>query len=161
MRVILWLVVWLGIYSAISVGLEQHQAGMSAGKQPVPEQISSGGAEYLDLRHNRSGNFKVPGTVNSAPVEFMVDTGASITSINQEVAWTAHIQNCTPRIFTTPAGRANGCVGVAQNLSFGNFRFENVEVAIMPQMEGSLLGMNVLSKLHMEQQGDVMRLSVQ
>lgn len=122
----------------------------------LPKQVYGNG--YMDLRRDR-GNYRVNGSINGAPVNFMVDTGATITSINQQAAAGARIPQCMPRTFNTANGTVNGCVGIAQTLTFGNFRIDNVEVAIMPQMEENLLGMNVLSRVRMEQQNEILRLS--
>jgi len=128
--------------------------------EKMPKQVFGNG--YMDLRRDQGGNYKVLGRVNGAQVEFMVDTGASITSINQQTGLQAGIQQCTPREFHTANGKVMGCVGTANQLVFGNFSMENIEVAILPQLETSaLLGMNALSRVHIEQHGQVMRVSAQ
>jgi len=127
--------------------------------EKLPKQVFGNG--YMDLRRDRSGHYRVPGGINGSYVEFMVDTGASLTSITNRAAIDARVPSCNPRIFNTAGGKVNGCVGVAQKLVFGNFTIEDVEVAIMPELEENLLGMNVLSRVRIEQQGDVMRMSAQ
>lgn len=125
--------------------------------ETLPKQVQGNG--YLDLRRDSGGNYRVSGVVNTTPVEFVVDTGATLTSINRLTAVAANILNCEPREFKTAAGPTAGCVGSAQQLKFGDFHVENVEVAIMPNLEAPLLGMNVLSQVHIEQHGDGMRIS--
>jgi len=128
--------------------------------EKLPQQVFGSG--FMELRRGKGGRYNVLGRVNSTQVEFAIDTGASITSVSQQVGWSAGIPQCTPREFATANGKVTGCVGIAKQLVFGNFTMNDVEVAIMPQMDSiGLLGMNVLSRLRIEQQADVMRLSVQ
>lgn len=123
------------------------------------ESVSSGAAKSLDLHKERSGNFFVSGSIGEYPVSFIVDTGASITSISKQAASIAGIRECQSRKFNTANGEVVGCVATAPTVTFGSFRLSNVEVAVMPNMTGALLGMNVLSRFKMEQHGSVMRIS--
>jgi aspartyl protease family protein len=123
------------------------------------ESIGSDVAKSLDLRRGRSGNYFVSGSIGEHPVNFIVDTGASITSISKQAASIAGISGCRSRKFNTANGEVIGCVATAPMIAFGNFRLSNVEVAVMPNMNGALLGMNVLNQFKMEQHGSVMRIT--
>lgn len=129
--------------------------------QPVsnvePFQIDGNGS--ISLRQTGNGHYFVSGSVNGFPIVYMLDTGASITSISQKTAADAGIQTCTAQNFDTANGVARGCVATIREITFGNFSIKNAQVAIMPNMSGALLGMNVLSYVRMEQQGDIMRIS--
>ncbi|MDZ4201908.1 MAG: retropepsin-like aspartic protease [Gallionella sp.] len=128
--------------------------------EKMPKEVLGSG--FMELRRGQNGNYSVMGKVNSTQIEFMVDTGASLTSISQLTAQQAGIYQCDQRQFYTANGEVWGCVGVARQLVFGNFTIKNVEVAIMPRLRSSaLLGMNVLSMVRIEQQGNVMRISAQ
>lgn len=113
----------------------------------------------LVLQRSPNGGFYVNGTVNNASTLFQIDTGASITSISRDLANRAGIFECTPQHFDTANGGVTGCVGIAHDLNFGSFNFRGFQVAVMPNMNGTLLGMNVLRHLSIENTGDVMRLS--
>ena len=129
--------------------------------QPVsnvePFQIDGDGS--LSLRQTGNGHYFVSGSVNGFPIVYMLDTGASITSISQKTAADAGIQTCTAHTFDTANGVAHGCLAAIREITFGNFRIKNTQVAIMPNMSGALLGMNVLSHIRLEQHGDIMRIS--
>ncbi len=123
------------------------------------ESVGSGVAKSLDLYRERNGNFFVSGSIGEYPVSFIVDTGASITSISKQAASVAGIRECQSRRFNTANGEVVGCVATAPTITFGSFHLSNVEVAVMPNMTGALLGMNVLSQFKMEQHGSVLRIS--
>lgn len=112
---------------------------------------------YLGADHS----FRVQGTINSRPVEFVVDTGASSTVIARRVADAAGIRSCTGLGYTATAnGRVPSCVATVPSLSFGAFRVDNLMVTILPDLSvDGLLGMDVLRKMKVEQRGDVMYIS--
>lgn len=119
----------------------------------------SDGTLTLHLDENHS--YRTQGTVNGAPVEFVVDTGASGTVISQHVADAAGIRSCTTVGY---AGTANGvvrrCTTTVSEITFGEFRVRNLVVAIMPNMAvDALLGMDVLGRLKIQQEDGVLSLS--
>lgn len=113
------------------------------------------------LLQRRGMHYMVEGTVNDIPLTFMVDTGATVTTVSREFARHAGLGHCTPHKTSTANGIATACKAVARELSLGQFQLHDVDVDIMDNPGASLLGMNVIGRFRMEQQGDVMRLSVQ
>lgn len=128
--------------------------------QTQKESVGRASPNPVILRQGRNGNYFVSGSVNGYTVNFMVDTGASLTTISKQTAAAAGIQSsCTPRSFHTANGEVIGCVATIHEITFDKFRLVNVDVAVMPNMQGALLGMNVLGQFKMQQQGNVMRIS--
>lgn len=123
------------------------------------KEFAGGASMPLDLYRQRNGNYFVSGSVGGYPVDFVVDTGASITSISKQAAATAGINECRMVKFNTANGEVAGCVAIVSAITFGNFHVGNVDVAVMPNMAGALLGMNVLSQFKMEQRGSMLRIS--
>lgn len=124
----------------------------------------------LELRLGRSGHYEVAGQVASEPLRFIVDTGASLTSIPRSLGERLGIRECVPigfdlkaakepgccrpQFFHTANGTIEACVARLPSLRFGNFEVRNVQVALMPVVEGrALLGMNVLKHFSMVQEG--------
>jgi clan AA aspartic protease (TIGR02281 family) len=126
--------------------------------EPTPEVKGQG---FVDLNQRPDGHYYASGTVNEMPIVFMMDTGATLTSISREMAYKAGIYSCTSRTFNTANGTVQGCVTKAAKIQFGSFVLRDFELAIMPNLPNdALLGMNVLRLFHLEQQGSVMRISV-
>lgn len=125
--------------------------------KPELEVISAN--EVVLHRHN-DGHYHVNGSINGAPVKFMLDTGASMVSISKEVAQQAGLKCESPAIFTTANGKVEGCVAQREEVVFGGFRVFDVDIAIMPGMDGiALLGMNVLGKFDLQQSDGELRIS--
>lgn len=117
--------------------------------KPELEVIS---ANEVRLQRHNDGHYHVNGSINGTPVRFMLDTGASMVSISKEVAQQAGLKCEAPAIFTTANGKVEGCVAQREEVVFGGFRVFDVDIAIMPGMDGTaLLGMNVLGKFDLQQ----------
>lgn len=141
-------------YSSSSCGA--HAQVLSSA--PEPQQAQQGSLT-LHLRADHS--FRVAGTINSHPVDFVVDTGASSTVISQRVAAAAGIHSCTGLGYTgTANGMVRNCVATVPEMSFGMFRVNNLMVTILPHLGvDGLLGMDVLRNMKVEQRGEVMYIS--
>jgi clan AA aspartic protease (TIGR02281 family) len=119
------------------------------------------GPGYVDLRQMPDGHYYVDAILNGASVKFLLDTGASLTSISPETASQAGLHACTQHTFQTANGAVQGCVTQVAEMTFGGFVVRNFEVVIMPNLGGkALLGMNVLGQFRMEQQHGLMRLAI-
>lgn len=105
----------------------------------------------MEVRRQANGHFYVPGTIDNTPTTFIVDTGASVTSISSELARQVGIFNCKEVQFQTANGAATGCIALVQHMTLGNFTLENITVAVMPNLETNLLGANVLRNFQISQ----------
>jgi len=130
--------------------------------------LSSGNAEVtveehgnLTLYLNASHAYTTPGYVNETPVTFVVDTGASTTTISARTAVNAGIKTCFGTGYTaTAAGVTRTCSVTIPRLSFGTFHLRDVTVNILPALPvDGLLGMNVLRHMKINQQEGVMFIS--
>lgn len=132
--------------------------------------------DRLELRRGSSGGYRVPGEVASRPVSFIVDTGASLTSIPARLGNELGIRECpavgfdTSRAdepgccrretFHTASGTTEGCVARVPSIRFGGFEVRNAQVAVMPALgDHALLGMNVLRHFSLVQQGGTLSIS--
>jgi clan AA aspartic protease (TIGR02281 family) len=113
----------------------------------------------MEVPRQANGHFYLPGTINDIPVSFMVDTGASVTSISSDLARQADIRNCKEMQFQTANGNATGCIALVPRMTLGNFVLENITVAVMPNLETNLLGSNVLRNFQVRQNDSSMLIS--
>lgn len=110
----------------------------------------------LTINSGRDGHYRIPGTINDYPVDFLLDTGATTVAIPQNVADKLHITGRYPITITTANGEVTGSLTRLSRLSFGDFKFADVKAVIIPGSNDGvvLLGMNVLSKFNIIQAGN-------
>lgn len=133
-------------------GMEDFQLFVKTTSPEValpPPTFSGDGS--MEVRRQANGHFYLPGTIDNIPVTFIVDTGASVTSISSDLARQAGIRNCKEVQFQTANGTATGCIALLPRMTLGNFVLENITVAVMPNLEANLLGANVLRNFQVSQ----------
>lgn len=113
------------------------------------------------LTLGKNGSYNISGTVQGVQVFYVVDTGASLTSISARVAAAAGISNCIGfAIVNTANGAVRACRAVVSEIVFGSFRVSGVLVNVMPNMEFDvLLGNDVLRQFKISHHKGVMLIS--
>lgn len=108
------------------------------------------------LSADGEGHYRMKGRINDYPVEFLVDTGATLVAIPKNIAERLHISGRYPVTMTTANGEVTGSLTRLQQLSFGEFKLNDIKAVIIPAASDDtvLLGMNVLSQFNIEQQGN-------
>ena len=129
-------------------------------EQRKPQLVIDGaGRTQIVLPRDRSGHYFWIGEINGKEVEFLVDTGASQTSISKALAQELGLKEESAATFSTANGVVRGGIAPATIALAGGLRFERQRIAVLPQMERTgLLGMDVLGKLKLEQQGKELRI---
>jgi clan AA aspartic protease (TIGR02281 family) len=122
---------------------------------PLPTPSFSGDGSMAVKRHG-NGHFYLPGSIAGVPVTFMLDTGASVTSITSEIAREAGVRNCKEIQVQTANGSTTGCIALIPQMTLGNFTLKNITVAVMPNMDTNLLGANVLRNFRVGQDEDTL-----
>ena len=124
----------------------------------TPTSLTENGVIAVTLKQDRQGHYTVSGLINNAPIDFLVDTGATEVVIPARLAERLNLQRGSARRAST----ANGPVTVYQTnlarLSIADLHFDNVSGVINPGMNGNaaLLGMSVLKNLELTQTGKVL-----
>ncbi|WP_043874162.1 retropepsin-like aspartic protease family protein [Legionella massiliensis] len=100
------------------------------------------------------GHYYVKGQINEHPVEFLVDTGASLVAIPQKLAEQLNLQGRYEMTVSTASGEVTGSLTRLNQLSFGGFNLTDVKAVIVPGSDDDtiLLGMNVLSQFNLSQE---------
>jgi aspartyl protease family protein len=95
-------------------------------------------------------HFYVQGAINGHPVTFMVDTGATMVSVNEELARKIGLSSGVAAAFDTAGGRVAGRIVPQATVQVGGIRVADIRVGIT----GSgppLLGQNFLNKIDLRQ----------
>lgn len=90
--------------------------------------------------------YGVMATLNGRSIDFLVDTGATLVSVPEQLGRELGVSSCQKRVFWTANGKTEGCVGRVQTLVIGDAVYKDTEVALMPNLPTPLMGMNVLSR---------------
>ena len=125
------------------LGTRLKTAAIGSAPEPV---ISAGGELRIPLRDD--GHFWVEAEVNGVPTPFLVDSGASLTTVGGDVAERARID---PEIRIAQVQTANGTVTMRrarlETLAVGPISRDDFPVLVAEQQGLNVLGMNFLSSL--------------
>ena len=96
------------------------------------------------------GHFWVDATVNGQPVKFLVDSGATMTTIDQGTAQRTGIaiDPLRTQVVRTGNGLIRVAAGRAESIAIGAIKREGVGLHITERAEINVLGMNFLSSLN-------------
>jgi aspartyl protease family protein len=152
MQVLAWLAfLGLGVFFFSDVLEKQYNPNQSL----ETRHMEDGVAEVV-LQRNRQGHYVTSGEINSLPVTFILDTGATGVAVPSKVAQRLGLQ--PGRAF--PTQTANGMsVSYAVSLdqvSVGGITLQEVRASITPGLTTSevLLGMSFLKHIEFTQRGD-------
>ena len=140
-----WGAIGIAIFWLAVIGL--LYAGMTRYLKPAPVMVSVTGD--LVIPRARDGHFYAAGTVNGKPVNFMVDTGASLVTVSEKFARAAQISKGIPTVFKTANGDLPGRIVTGVPVTLGPVSISGVRVGIGlvgDNASDALLGQSFLSK---------------
>ena len=112
----------------------------------------------VTLQRGPDGHFHWPGTVNGQPVDFLVDTGATSTTLPLALAQQLGLQLEGRLQSNTAGGVVQGWVARADVHLQGGVQATALKVGVLPALATPLLGMDVLHRLKMTQEGGQLKL---
>ena len=123
--------------------------------------VADGSARFATALRGADGTFSLMGAVNGQSVNFMLDTGASFTTISGALAYRLGVRSCVPAgVFSTGNGNSAYCRVMLSTLSIAGFNFKNVSIAISPAMSlDAVFGNDLLNHFLVIQKNGVMTLS--
>ena len=148
-------IVWLLIGTAVFLAVQTLQA--RAERARFSFDAASG---RIELKRAADGHFHWPGQVNGVAVTFLVDTGATSTTLPLALAQQAGLELEGSIRSSTAGGEVQGRLARADVALQGGVSAERLRVAVLPQLEAPLLGMDIISKLRLSQAGGVMTLEL-
>jgi aspartyl protease family protein len=118
----------------------------------------------VEMRRAADGHYHWPGRLRGPAgereVDFLVDTGATRSAISADLARELGLESIARVQSETAGGTVTGAVARADLELQGGMRAERLPLVVLPALgEKPLLGMDVLGKLHWQQQGGVLRVS--
>ena len=124
----------------------------------VVQTVRTGSHDEIVLQQNRSGHYLFNGHINGKTVTFLVDTGATMTSIPEREAARLGLRKGRAFGVQTANGSSTAYSTRVLSLMLGDIEFHDVRASLNPGLNGSaiLLGMNILKKMELIQRGDTL-----
>jgi aspartyl protease family protein len=113
--------------------------------------VATSGSGTVVIERSHDQHFYVEAAINGHPVTFMVDTGATVVSVSEELARAIRLGPGVPAIFDTAAGRVEGRVVPEATVRVGGISVEGIRVGINSGGPAALLGQNFLNKVDLRQ----------
>ena len=141
---------WVAIFGIGFILFSFRSEFTSIGQRLRAEAMGTAIADGATLRIPLAddGHFWVEAKVNGQALRFMVDSGASITTVSRQSAQAAGIPIGNQRaVVKTAAGPAMAIKGYADRFEVGSIERTDFPVDINEHDDTNLLGMNFLSSL--------------
>jgi aspartyl protease family protein len=145
---------WLLIFGAVFIGFTLKDDFAALGRRVLDgggdRAVAVRQGDEMRIRLSEDGHFWVEARLNGTPVRFLVDSGATTTSISVGTARRAGIEprRGLPAVVQTANGVVEVQRGRAERLELGTIRREDLAVHISESFgETNVLGMNFLSSL--------------
>ena len=147
----------LGILAFWMVVMAVLYAGMQHFMAPRGATVTRSGS--LVIPRQGDGHFRVAGTVNGVPVNFMVDTGASLIAVTDPLAAKAGLVGGEPTTFRTANGNREGRVVRAGEVTVRHLAVSGLRVGTGytgDRADDALLGQNFLRHFDVEIKRDTL-----
>ena len=144
----LWLLIAAVAYAAVDAVVSPK----------VARAVATAGTGTVVIERSHDQHFYVAGSINGYPVTFLVDTGASVVSVSEELARTIGLPPGAPSVFDTFGGRIAGRMVPEATVEAGGIRVDGIRVGVGTTGRQALLGQNFLNKIELSQAGDRMTL---
>ncbi|MBT3205276.1 MAG: TIGR02281 family clan AA aspartic protease [Gammaproteobacteria bacterium] len=120
--------------------------------------LQTGSYQEITLKRNRQGHYIFNGLINNKVVTFLVDTGATTTSIPANLATKLNLKKGHRFTVQTANGNSFAYSTIINSLKIGDMKFNNVSASLNPGLLGNeiLLGMNILKNIELIQRGDTL-----
>ncbi len=142
---------WIAIFAAGFVLFTFRDNFEWVGQRLKAEAVGSPVVEGRETRIPMAvdGHFWVDGAINGRPVKFLIDSGATMTTIDRETAARASV-TVSPRrdqFVRTGNGIIRVATGTADELQIGGIKRTDVGLQVVDNDNLNVLGMNYLSSL--------------
>lgn len=129
----------------------------------VSTQFAEPSLSSLQISRDAEGQYRVQGSVNGQPIEFLVDTGATAIALNAAQARRLGLDYRVigePGIATTASGQVRAYSVNLERVKIGEIVVRNVRGVVLEgnYPEFALLGMTFLSQVRFEERGGVMEI---
>lgn len=114
----------------------------------------------VTMQENKQGHFVGTLLLNGKPIDFMLDTGATMVAVSEEVAAKTGMKKGAAYEISTANGTTTGYQSNIRELRLGDIVLHDLDASIVPNLEGTeiLLGMSALKHLEFSKRERQMQL---
>lgn len=145
-----WVMIFLAAFVAFALKDDFIDLGKRVLQEGRGDMVAVQAGETIRIKQSLDGHFWVDATLNGEPVRFLIDSGATTTSISVDTARRAGIEprGGLPAMVRTANGTVLVDRGRAETLRVGTIEREDLAVHISEAFgDMNVLGMNFLSSL--------------
>jgi aspartyl protease family protein len=155
-------VIWIALLGVGTVLFNGLLDNINNPNKDLTITLNDAGNKEVVLERNRYGHYVASGEINNEPVEFLLDTGATLVAIPEHIAKQLNLKKGRTFQSQTANGSSQSYATTIERLTLGGIVMTNVPASISSGMEFDeiLLGMSFLKHLHLTQQGKQLRISV-
>jgi aspartyl protease family protein len=109
------------------------------------------GSGSVTLKRAEDGHFYAEAQVNGAPIEFLVDTGATAIALSRDDARRASVETDPESDEVIGSGASGAVMGqmvTLERVSLGPMQVQNVSAAVLSGGKQSLLGQSFLGQFN-------------
>lgn len=140
----------LALLTGLFAAVDQDGGGQS-------EATDEAGRAMVALQRSRNGHYFADGAINSVPVRFLVDTGATDVALSERMARSLGLDFGPEVVVMTAAGPAKAWITRLDRVSLGRLSRSNVRATITPGLgDEALLGMSFLQHFSLRQEGETL-----
>ncbi len=152
-RTLKFATVWLLLGAIVFVGFQWRE------REAQKATFSAEGG-VVELRRRPDGHYHWPGTLNGRAVDFLVDTGATGVAIPAPLARQLGLESQGSIRSSTAGGAVRGDIVRADLTLEGGVRIDRLRLVALPDLDGPLLGMDVLGRLPWQQRDGALRIDL-
>lgn len=131
---------------------ERNEQVAQAEPKLEPEVVDGG----IKLKRDHHGYFRGTVLINDVTMPFLIDTGATHTTLPLDMAALAHLPAGRRIQSQTAGGDVIGQLTRAESIKIGNAELKNIDVVTNPHLKEVLIGMNTLRHFRMTQTADTL-----
>jgi aspartyl protease family protein len=145
---------WIGGLAVLTLVFQSLlEARLNPNTEP-PARVGQDGRHEVVLERNAQGHYVASGLIDSAPVIFLIDTGATDVAIPEALADRLRLERGRGGVSQTANGAVAVWPTVLGRVRLGSIELNDVRASIVPSMgarDPVLLGMSFLRQLEWSQ----------
>lgn len=151
---------WIGLLIVLVMVFNNVLDKRDNPNQNVAGHVTQEGVNEVTLRRNPMGHYLASGEINDHPVRYLLDTGATMVAVPEQLASELGLERGQRMTVNTANGLASAWSTRIDTVRLGNIELHNVYASINPGMQSDeiLLGMSFLRKLEFTQRGNELTL---